>query len=131
MVEVLVYIGLCIFFITEALHDNVIQDIQDPAEKHKIWLWHKYSFIQNVTVVGIISYLLTSNFLEWWLVVMGFGFLRMFILNTVLNLLRDKEAWYLGNVSKIDKLLKPMEKQVWVGLILLNSIFLGYLIFNF
>ena len=135
-----VYITIIIIsivkYITEAFHDRqmekmFINSYQLPIVKR----WHQYDFINHILGVGMLSFIffkwsesiqIEQSIINSCLLMINIAFIRMLTLNTTLNLIRGRQAWYLGYTSWIDIMLKRYEKIVYILLILINIGFALY-----
>ncbi len=120
------YITLVILFIMyfiEGLHDNRLEKLyNDKNELKYVKQWHKYDWFFHVLLGVLVSYLLFGLSFKSLITLINIGFFRQLILNSVLNIQRKRKIYYLGATSKIDILIKKIEKSYFVFLIVINII---------
>lgn len=105
-------------YIVEAVHDFQLEKLYTKStQTETVKNWHLYDFIFHVIGVALLAYVMERAInINMGLLVINVAIIRMFILNTTLNILNKRETlWYLGSTSKIDKFLKPYAKYVWFG----------------
>lgn len=84
----------------EALHDKYVIDAGDPTKAHSNTMWHRYDALMWVVIHCFIAYLVH----DWMYIVTGLT-VRLFTLQVVLNQLRGKPSYYLGN-GTVDRFFK-------------------------
>jgi hypothetical protein len=120
MYYIIVITSIIIYFI-EGRHDYNLQKLYSNKNEFKyVENWHKYDFIFHILSVLLLSYISYGVTFKALILLINIGFLRQLILNSTLNILNGKHLWYLGNTSKIDKILKPYEIYVFIFLLIIN-----------
>lgn len=125
----LVFIALCVI---EAYHDAAIISIQDyrlPHYAHASKLWHKYSAWYVSLVAMAFAWLCEC----WWLLPVLLV-IRLAVFNPLLNVIRDKDFFYLSDKGLDGLFIKVLGKHagiiVWAGsvgfILLINLIMYGY-----
>jgi len=114
--------------IVRGFRDKRIENLyDDKSEREDVEKWHSLTFYIWVILALAISYAffktLTYNII---LLTIHFGFIVMLYLNSTLNLIKKKDIYYLGEMAGTDKKLKKYEKQVFVGLMVINTIGIYY-----
>lgn len=126
---IFVIIVSIMIYIVEANHDHTLQKLfNSKGELEYVKKWHKLDFIFHILSVGLLSYVFYGVSWSALLLLINIGFLRQLVLNSTLNILNKKKLYYLGQTSKIDKILKPFEIYVFIFLILINITLIIYAI---
>lgn len=131
------FIGLFVFiaglYIGEARHDRDIERVQKTGDKSLIEAWHQSDSIFHVFMnisfawgmfvfVPVVFFGMSPFWLEG--VIMGvtlLGFRQIFMV-IPLNLMRSRNAFYLGTTAKFDKIAK---KFGWAVFALGGALILG------
>ena len=121
MYYIIIITSIIIYFI-EGMHDYNLQKLySNKSEFNYVINWHKYDFIFHILSVLLLSYVAYGLSFKAFILLINIGFLRQLILNSTLNIFNKKKIWYLGDTSKIDKILKPYEIYLFVFLLIINS----------
>lgn len=123
------FAALCIL---ESFHDAAVISIQDyrlPHYETASKLWHKYSAWYVTGVAMSFAWLCEC----WWLLPVLLG-IRLAVFNPLLNVIRDKDFFYLSDKGLDGLFIKVLGKHagiiVWAGsvgfILLINLIMYGY-----
>jgi len=116
-------IMLFLIYFIEGLHDNRLEKLYNSKHELKyVKEWHKYDLVFHILVGVLISYLLFGVSFKSLLTLINIGFIRQLTLNSVLNIKRKRKIYHLGSTSKIDVLIKKIEKSYFIFLIIINVI---------
>lgn len=114
--NIIIVVLLMIAYIVEGFHDNTLKQLytkktQLPAVK----MWHKFDALFHTIIIAGFAILLANGSIAVFIcIAYQLAALRQITLNTTLNILADKPLWYLGETSKIDSILQPYEKVVYI-----------------
>lgn len=117
-----------LMYFIESFHDFNIEKLYDKTTEHKyVRRWHKIDWLFHTVCAMIISLGLFGFNYNALMFIVYMAFIRQLTLNTSLNVMKKKAAFYLGSEG-IDGFLKKYELPVFMVLIILNLAFLYYFI---
>ena len=124
--------GMILLYILEGFHDRSVEKMYSGSSENEfVKEWHRRDWNFHVLLGAIISATYNSQlydftdkwfWINWGIVLIHIGLIRMLTLNSTLNLIKKKKIWYLGATAGIDIKLKACEKLVFIMLILLNIV---------
>jgi type IV secretory pathway TraG/TraD family ATPase VirD4 len=112
---------LAIAYIVEGFHDWELRKLWKTKEQTgSVKRWHRLDALFHVIIItGYALIMSGSEPIQFLFVAIQLASLRQLLLNTTQNLLAKQAIWYLGSTSTIDILLKPYEKIVFFGNIII------------